>query len=187
MNPDLTDCVIEACVINVIAFNKAYCLYPRATLEERVSLICTTRDDDVIENVYDRYRKRGWFIIRTVDEASSLTSDPSLTKDVTRWIDDGFSWSIPLYPPTYLNRFPQTNPCSYDPVSVTSWKLIESRSTTSKAAEMTFVMVSDQNLSQNYVLAGNTILHKPSIIALMGIDNERDAGSGIGSYSRSRR
>ena len=49
-----------ACVMNIITFNQAHCLYPRATLEERLSLVCTDRQDEVIERVYERYHQRGW-------------------------------------------------------------------------------------------------------------------------------
>ena len=88
-----------ACVMNVITFKQAHCLYPRATLEERLSLVCTDRQDDVIERVYERYHQRGWSIIRTLGEVASRTSDPALS-DTTRWVNDYFSWTIPLPPLT---------------------------------------------------------------------------------------
>ena len=111
--------------MNIITFNQAYCLYPRATLEERLSLVCTDRQDNVIKRVYERYRQRGWSIIRTLGEVASRTSDPALS-DTTRWVNDYFSWTIPLPPLTEhqsdrINHY--TDTLTHDPISVSSWEL----------------------------------------------------------------
>ena len=109
--------------MNIITFDKAYCLYPRATLEERISLVCTDRQDEVIERVYERYSRRGWSIIRTLGELASKTADPALGK-TTRWVNDGFSWTISLPPlmeqhSVAINS--RTTGLSRDPTLVSSW------------------------------------------------------------------
>ena len=111
--------------MNIITFNQAHCLYPRATLEERLTLVCTDRQDDVIERVYERYRQRGWSIIRTLGEVASRTSDPALI-DTTRWVNDGLSWTIPLPHMTEHHSDPinhYTAALTRDPSSASSWKL----------------------------------------------------------------
>ena len=120
----MTECFV-ACVMNVITFNQAYCLYPRATLEERLSLVCTDRQDDVIERVYERYHQRGWSIIRTLGEVGSRTSDPALS-DTTRCVNDCFSWTISLPPLTEHQSDPinrSTAALTHDPILVSSWEL----------------------------------------------------------------
>uniref|UniRef100_A0A5K1K394 Cell surface hydrophobicity-associated protein n=1 Tax=Ganoderma boninense TaxID=34458 RepID=A0A5K1K394_9APHY len=53
-------------VMNVISYEKAYCLFPRATLEERRALVsssCLGRDGGTPrEDGLDKYRRRGWTI-----------------------------------------------------------------------------------------------------------------------------
>ena len=115
--------------MNVISFNAAYCLYPRATLEERISIVCTTRQDQVIENIYNKYTARGWRIIRDVDDLETMRPDPALHPRRVRWIQDGLSWSIQLpLPNRFGNSLPPLNDRTKvfrrDPVSVTSWRLL---------------------------------------------------------------
>ena len=117
--------IFVACVMNVITFDQAHCLYPRATLEERLSLVCTDRQDEVIERVYERYHQRGWTIIRTLGEVASRTSDPALS-DTTRCINDCFSRTIPLPRLTEHHSDPinrHTAALTHDPSSTSSWKL----------------------------------------------------------------
>ena len=80
--------------MNVITFEKAYCLFPRATLDDRLSLVCTSRQDDTIEAVFQKYTTRGWNIIRSVDDIEHVTQDPALDVNQRRWIDDRYTWSI---------------------------------------------------------------------------------------------
>ena len=112
--------------MNIITFNRAYCLYPRATLEERLSLVCTDRNDDVIERVYERYRKRGWTVLRTLGEVASRTRDPALGS-VVRWVEDGFTWtiSLPFQPQQeHVTTNPHADVLTRDPISVSSWRMV---------------------------------------------------------------
>lgn len=110
---------------SLFTFNQAHCLYPRATPEERLPLACTDGQDDVIERVYERYRQRGWSIVRTLGEVGSRTSDPALS-DTTRCVNDCLSWTISLPRLTEYHSDPinhHTAAPSRDPSSASSWKL----------------------------------------------------------------
>ncbi|KAK7686688.1 hypothetical protein QCA50_010288 [Cerrena zonata] len=159
----------STCVLNVIAFDKAYCLYPRATLEERLMVVCTTRNDDVIEGVYRRYVQRGWFLIRGFHAMHLFSLDRSLSS-INRWIDDRFSWSI-LLPYDFQDGITsinsQTDPLTQDPVSVSGWTLTARGNGINDPAAIEFHRVEDRDLFYHYVLESNLALHTPSMIHLM--------------------
>ncbi|KAH9942558.1 hypothetical protein B0H21DRAFT_523328 [Amylocystis lapponica] len=58
----------STCVMNVISYEKAYALYPRATFEERRSLVCPT-DGLPQEPAINKYATRGWEMVRWLLEA----------------------------------------------------------------------------------------------------------------------
>lgn len=150
--------------MNVITFNRAYCLYPRATLEDRLSLVCTGRDD--MEEIYNKYRERGWYIIPFYDQAQIWTSDPTFT-DMARWIDDGHSWSIPLpysFPQPIAPVNPHSASLTRDPVSVTSWALMPDRR---NRGYMHFYHVKSPQLFYPYVMESVEAVNTPSVAALM--------------------
>ncbi|KDQ52179.1 hypothetical protein JAAARDRAFT_139328 [Jaapia argillacea MUCL 33604] len=114
----------STCVLNVITFEKAYSLYPRATFEERYALMCASAGP-AQEKALEKYADRGWTMISqvsTIEEAS--TRSPFSTTD--RWIDDKFSWTIPLSMSGVV--FPHlpalgSPPLLQDPTSMTNWVL----------------------------------------------------------------
>ena len=165
--------------MNVIAFDRAYCLYPRATLDDRLSLVTSDRSDEIIENVYQRYTQRGWRFILNADEIPHITKDRCLNSRCARWIDDGGSWSIALplplgfhslLPP--LNR--RTPSFSRDPVSATGWKL--TTAWRNNAVEMRFRGCKSISLFNTYIVADGKVLDRPSLTALK--QTARDANAG---------
>ena len=165
--------------MNVIAYNWAYCLYPRATLEERLSLVTTTRADAEIEEVYARYKRRGWTIIRDYSIIPHITEDPSLIRTCRRWINDKWSWSIAL-PTDFEHLLPPLNsltrPLSSDPVSISGWRLFSTGD--GGPAETQFQNMGGVNLFYQYVFASSAVLRSPAVKALMTITRRSNAGLG---------
>ena len=155
--------------MNVITFDRAYCLYPRATLEERISLVTTERDDQVIEDVFQRYTQRGWRFIRAAHDVPFVTTDRCLNSRFARWINDGYAWSIPLpLPSDFFSLLPTVNSrtlaFTHDPASVTGWRLINVWRR--NAVEMRFHSCKSVNLFYSYITASRDVLDRPSIHAL---------------------
>ena len=174
--PDKT---LVAAVMNVISFDRAYCLFPRATLDERLSLVCTSRQDDVIEAVYQKYAARGWSMIWSVDDIERVTPDPALRVNQCRWINDGNAWSIDLLlPPGFreslrpLNE--RTKALGRDPVSITSWG--QSISEDQRTCEMMFVQPQAINVFYRYVFAGYAVVRRRPVNSLLEITSSYNAG-----------
>ena len=165
--------------MNVITFEKAYCLFPRATLDERLSLVCTSRQDDTIEAVFQKYATRGWNIIRSVDDIEHVTQDPALDVNQRRWIDDRYTWSINLpLPPFFkgslasLNQ--RTKALGRDPASVTSWG--QSISEDQHTCEMIFVQSGSVNLFYGYVFSGHNVMMREPVNSLLEMTSAHNAG-----------
>lgn len=117
---------ITACVMNVISYEKAYCLFPRATLENRVTTVFS--DIKITDGIVDcmrKYSRRGW----TFHEGSTLRHSDRAFAATGRMIDDSLSWVIPLdttglspsksFPAHSKSRLTQL---AHDPVAVCSWR-----------------------------------------------------------------
>ena len=114
--------------MNVIAYDRAYALYPRATFEEQISLFCkpvTQRDVQVIS----KYRARGFLIVHDWPTSDPFTLQPlpaSIVPLSPRWIGDRYTWSVPLSlegvkPPPALT--PLSPPLTTDACFFTSWEI----------------------------------------------------------------
>ena len=106
--------------MNVIAWDRAYSLYPRATLIEHQSL-CTRGEED--PGIINKYYQRGWHML---DEEDLLDDEYPAFSTGMRWIGDGKSWTIALavdgvIPPPPAN--PRTLALSRDPCAGTAWHL----------------------------------------------------------------
>jgi hypothetical protein len=80
--------------MNVISYEKAYSFYPRATFEERRSLICATSGPHQ-EPARQKYIVRGWTMLYSVTQAEQ-NYESSAFRTGLRRIGDRFSWIIPL-------------------------------------------------------------------------------------------
>lgn len=122
-----SDCLSSACVLNLISFDAAYSLYPRATFHERVSLI-TKKKTYPLSPVMLKWAERGWKPFKSyLPEGMSQERYDLSFPSHSRWIDDGHSWTIRLdqtglTPPPPLSRLsPQL---TRDPVACTNWALV---------------------------------------------------------------
>lgn len=161
--------------MNLITYDKAYCLYPRATLEERLSLITTDRKGDKIEGVYDRYRQRGWTIHKNLKKMTSTTSDPAF-RVRWRWVQDGLTWSIalPFQPKkqaTPINM--QTEALSSDPISITTWA-IDAWNLDTQQACMRFRTFSHPQLFYSYVMEHDYVLITRQVTYLLELADVTD-------------
>ncbi|KAI0703516.1 hypothetical protein C8T65DRAFT_578754, partial [Cerioporus squamosus] len=142
----------STCVMNVISFEKAYCLFPRATLEERLSLLSSSsagfskrRRQSVA-----KYAIRGFTIIERIP-FTDLRS-PRLFPLGWRWIDDSSSWVIPLdttdvAPPASSNK--RSSPLLHDPVVVCNWEV---RYTPCRGVVMHYVVAKSELLRYRYLI-----------------------------------
>ncbi|KAI0083370.1 hypothetical protein BDY19DRAFT_910654 [Irpex rosettiformis] len=109
-------------VLNVISWDRAYSLYPRATFEHRKSLLLLegyTHLTDIIE----KYSNRNFEFVRTLDHPS-LTSDPALAS-TPRWIGDGYSWILDLPTNGITLPPPLSKQLTRDPCYLTTWRCFE--------------------------------------------------------------
>ncbi|TFK82608.1 hypothetical protein K466DRAFT_500003, partial [Polyporus arcularius HHB13444] len=142
----------STCVMNVISFEKAYCLFPRATLEERVSLLSSSsagRSNRRRQSVA-KYATRGFAIIERIP--STDLRSPSLFALGWRWIDDSSSWVIALNtrdvaPPASPNR--RSPPLVHDPVVVCNWEV---QYTPLRGAVMHYVVARSELLRYRYLI-----------------------------------
>lgn len=105
--------------MNVISFEKAYCLFPRATLQNRVTAVSSDDPDafggrSKLSVCVHKYEERGW----TFESLRKIRrSDPAFRTH--RKIDDSMSWVIPLSPVQPVGSSPTQ--LTHDPVAICSW------------------------------------------------------------------
>ena len=153
--------------MNVITFNRAYCLYPLATLEQGISLACTRRRSD-LESVFNKYHERGWETIRKTKVVQELGLDQSFIMNIPRWLDDEDSWSIPLeynFPQPISPVNPHSAALTRDPISATSWVLTRSRKR--DVGHMRFDHVNSSQLFYDYIIECSEVINTPSMSALL--------------------
>ncbi|RDB23172.1 hypothetical protein Hypma_009675 [Hypsizygus marmoreus] len=86
----------STCVMNFIAYDHAVSLYPDATFEKHVSLICHA-DSPEHDAARAKYQARGWKMINNLSatECTDLKSDFCVGH---RFVSDKHCWTIPLGP-----------------------------------------------------------------------------------------
>ena len=165
--------------MNFITFDRAYCLYPHATLEKCVSVICTDRDDEIIARVFDRYRARGWTILHSLIRSSHVADEPTF-EDMSRWVGDGFSWTINL--PYDRPEQPQFTPAdmrelgfSRDPSAMANWSLIV-RNPITQQAIMRFQYIDSPHLLYCYVMDHTVPARLPEVTYLLELAHNVNSG-----------
>ncbi|KAI1785863.1 hypothetical protein LXA43DRAFT_875556, partial [Ganoderma leucocontextum] len=87
----------STCVMNAVSYETAYCLFPRATLEEKVTLVsCSTKG--IYRNRSEalaKYGARGYTTLLCVPPHDFYATHPSFPLG-WRWIDDNTSWVLNL-------------------------------------------------------------------------------------------
>ncbi|KAJ8453513.1 hypothetical protein ONZ51_g13552 [Trametes cubensis] len=89
----------STCMMNIISYDKAYCLFPLATLEKHISLLCSSSAHPV----------KSWVGARPPDMPPTFTLLPKpdwgpssssrshqLYPHTPRWLGDSYSWTLPL-------------------------------------------------------------------------------------------
>lgn len=114
--------------MNLISYDAAYSLYPRATFHERVTLV-TKRKTFPLSPVMLKWAERGWDPIKSFSPDWMSEHRYSLAFPTQpRWIDDVHGWKIGLdmtgvTPPAPFSRLsPQL---SRDPIMCTNWALVK--------------------------------------------------------------
>lgn len=145
-------CAVLACVMNVIAFDAAYSLYPKATFDLRCGL-SLAQISPLEAKALAKYATRGWAIHSTIWPHEEDTLKPLFKVDVLRRMGDRDSWVIPLDTTNITLRSPFTlssPPFTEDPAAFSSWELYER---TSGQYRMAYHFLSSTILKYDYVNA----------------------------------
>ncbi len=147
--------------MNVISYNAAYCLFPRATLEECRSLISRISQERPIRRAEGliKYSARGFSMLQFLDSDELRT--PKWSRSFTfgpRWVGDPYTWIIPLdmegvLPPPPPN--PYSSARSQDPVILTSFSV---RYNSCDGAIMEFKIVKSPVLKFPIVTSGSDVV-----------------------------
>jgi hypothetical protein len=81
--------------MNIIAWDTAYCLYPRATLLDRVALVIhplIPLDTPAVR----KYAERGYRLFNAPHAYQRAQLAPVFFPDALRWVDDARGWAVPL-------------------------------------------------------------------------------------------
>ncbi|EDR15939.1 uncharacterized protein LACBIDRAFT_301449 [Laccaria bicolor S238N-H82] len=147
------DCILRfhsTCVMNVIAFDAAYSLYPRATFDLRRGLSLahiSPREAKALA----KYGARGWVIHSTIWPHEEDTLKPLFKVDVLRRMIDRDSWVIPFDTTDITLRSPfnlSSPPFTEDPAAFSSWTLC---GRTSLEYDMSYRFLSSTILKYDYV------------------------------------
>lgn len=151
----------SACVMNIISYEKAYCLFPSATLEQRLSLLSQSsrgRSEARSESV-EKYAERGYRILTFLPLADLVPPRKRPTFALgPRWLGDSDTWVIPLDTQDILPP-PPANPYSIartnDPAALSSfvarYDLIE-------GLVVEFSIVESPVLKYSYLFGDNDIV-----------------------------
>ncbi|KAJ3530464.1 hypothetical protein NM688_g7704 [Phlebia brevispora] len=129
-----------ACILNVISHDMAYCLYPRATLEDRCSLLL--RPDEILDPiVMNKYVNRGFqFAICAREE------DAAFLPGQLRWLGDKYCWRIPVNT-SAIATVPEP-----DTLTNSSWRLVNT-----PRAKMEFDVLSSPGFQNVYIAGDSTV------------------------------
>lgn len=100
--------------MNFVTFEKAYCLYPKATLDRFFNLILKP-ETPTLYTAIRKYARRGWVPFRLLSETLGVVFRD---RDI-RWVEDKHSLVVPL------PKLPDVNvwPPYYSPLSITTWSV----------------------------------------------------------------
>ncbi|KAK0431278.1 hypothetical protein EV421DRAFT_1720685, partial [Armillaria borealis] len=109
----------STCVMNVIGYYFAYCLYPSATIRDRVSVAHIGNDMNTV-CARDKWEHRGWRMIK--ESTSSTRLD---LRTVNRYMGDHYSWRIPCEGELTLDDILLESPSRpTDVLKAHSWQLL---------------------------------------------------------------
>ncbi|EIM84863.1 uncharacterized protein STEHIDRAFT_61050 [Stereum hirsutum FP-91666 SS1] len=146
----------STCVMNLISFDTAYSLYPRATFKERRMQLMREITPEEVKAI-SKYGRRGFQIAATYLWPYA-GSDPCLVLDTVRNVNDRFTWRVALDttgvdPRSKLT--PTSNVMKTDPVVQNTWEMCHLRGDN---LTITYFAVKSTLLRYNYVVAENDYL-----------------------------
>ncbi|KAI0690647.1 hypothetical protein C8T65DRAFT_834333 [Cerioporus squamosus] len=115
----------SACVMNVITYNAAYALFPRATFEEHTALILNSKTPHA-RDALEKYAARGFRLIEQETAHQHPYHVAAFLMNQPRWVPDEHSWIIPLdtqgvIPPPPPS--PVSEALGWDPIAECGWSL----------------------------------------------------------------
>lgn len=141
--------------MNIITYEKAYCLFPYATLEERRALIVAT-DGPGQGPAMEKYRERGWEMLLSLSSRERNSRDPSIPFGF-RFLGDRHTWTLPLdlngvALPRAINS--GSSALSHDPAIATSWVF---KYVPDDGGDVDFKSVEDDRLLYTHLVHDNSI------------------------------
>lgn len=133
--------------MNIITHDAAYAFYPKATFEQRRSLICATSGSKQ-DLAREKYLARGWTMESSLSWWETISPYSNFRKG-NRWVGDRTCWKIKIAPdlgPEY-----GTDP---DYITSNSWKFAYSDK---YEAQCDFLILQSPLLRYRYILADNDI------------------------------
>ncbi|RPD65566.1 hypothetical protein L227DRAFT_493697 [Lentinus tigrinus ALCF2SS1-6] len=145
----------STCLMNVISFNKAYCLFPRATLEMGQTLV--TSSPSGLPRRYrqgtEQHLSSGHTLLHHIPHDELHVISPAAYPLGWRWVHDGCSWVLPLSIDGVESRARRTtlaHPLFEDPVTICNWQV---RYSHSKGASVHFGVMRSEHLKYKYLSA----------------------------------
>jgi hypothetical protein len=145
--------------MNIISYDAAHSLYPRATFEERRTLAMSVSTPGEIEAL-GKYAVRGWKIQEDIwahEENKPRTSSFHMFQ--IRWVNDNKTWTIPLDVTGVIMRPPPSatsDAFTWDPVVQNSWKL--ARRVGGLRLVMTYFTAKSTVFRYNYLIADKKLM-----------------------------
>jgi len=135
--------IMIACVMNFIAYDRAYSLYPKGTFITRQSLVTklVMLHFNECQLAFNKYKARGWDVLWTADKLRSYANSPFRTE--LRRVGDSECWTIPILPK--LDLPPNT-------LEGNTWTL-NLRSSRGQSSEHTFFVISPPNSRFSFTAA----------------------------------
>ena len=106
----------SACVMNFVAYDAAYSIYPRATFRDKVS-VAFKASTPAEMRAHAKYEGRGWTTLPNLYDSPEVVQ--SCFVDVQRHVGDSMTWTLPLD----ISDLRLRNIFKWDPVEYNSWSL----------------------------------------------------------------
>jgi len=130
--------------MNFITHDKAYCLYPLGTLQERRAVITTGLSEN--DPVMHKYAARGWTMISHT--TPDMMDEHSAFAPGTRRVGDSRCWTLPILPILDYSK-PTRNM-----VEANTWKL---RHFAAQEPEIHFKVLVGPDLEHTYLVADSRL------------------------------
>ncbi|RXW17415.1 hypothetical protein EST38_g8442 [Candolleomyces aberdarensis] len=120
------DCILyfhSTPVMNFIAHDAAYSLYPKATFDKRIAISFGWDSHEATKKALDKYSERGWSFVDDLSYQNVKAVSPAIVPDVERYLDDRDTWILPLDTDGLGVDADGSSAPSRNPFHCNSWKL----------------------------------------------------------------